>query len=279
MDTSWIIPLVGDVIEIVIYDYAPEEIAHLRNMCENEARRLQKIFNLYDPQSELSILNASRHLSVSPELLEVLQMALIYCAKTSGKYDVTKGKEFLARKRGKNTQTACTYENVLIQGNDVQLTHDDCMIDLGSIAKGYIGDKLLDFLTAQGMPDGFVDMRGDMAIRGRHLEVINVQHPRGGTICPFILERGAVATSGGYRQYVDTPANSHLVGSNDMCSITILAPTLMEADVLATAIFVTGLENIERILPNYAKALVITNDAEMMFNDFHTHLLEKQHET
>ena len=44
-----------------------------------------------------------------------------------------------------------SYEDIIIDGNLVKLGHPEVKVDLGSIAKGYIVDRLVVFLKAQGM--------------------------------------------------------------------------------------------------------------------------------
>ena len=281
IDTTWRIPLVGGTVEIVLYDVEPELARAIHDDVVREAQRLQRIFNLYDPASELNALNAQRTWSASPELTRVLALALTYCEKTDGAYDITRGKQFLERKSGKCevTPIGCTYRDVRLvpRGNCslVTLTHPDCLIDLGSIAKGYIADALLDYLGELGVESAFIDARGDMAIRGAHLEVINIQHPlHEGTVRPFALENAAVATSGGYRQYAGTPAMSHLLGETAARSVTVLAPTLAEADVLATALYLVSAGRAAEILPAHASAFIITEEAEIALNGFPPSLAE-----
>ena len=234
------------MVDIVLYDVDEAIAGDLKDAFVAEAVRLQRIFNLYDPASELNLLNTKQTLDVSRELADVLTVALEYCVKTNGAYDITHGKRFLRRKQGNAVgPITCTYRDVHVQRSQsttrVTLTHPDCLIDLGSIAKGYIADALLRYLHTLGVESAFIDARGDMAIAGAHLEVIGVQHPANDiTVHPFILENQAVATSGGYRQYSGTPRTSHLLGESDARSVTVIAPTLMEADVVATAIYVVG---------------------------------------
>ncbi len=283
-DTTWRIPLVGGTVEIVLYDLEAPIAQAIHDDVVREAQRLQRIFNLYDSASELNALNARRALRASPELARVLTLALTYCEKTGGAYDITRGKQFLERKSGKRevTPVGCTYRDVRIDsqgtGALVTLTHPDCLLDLGSIAKGYIADALLEYLGDLGVESAFIDARGDMAIRGTHLEVINIQHPlHERTVRPFALENAAVATSGGYRQYAGTPSTSHLLGQTAARSVTVLAPTLVEADVLATAIYLVGAGRATEILPAHASAFIITEDAEIALNGFPPSLIEAPH--
>ena len=64
--------------------------------------RLQKIFNFYDSESELSILNAKRRLEVSDDLLKVIKKAIKFSLLTNGRYDISLGKNMLERKTGKD---------------------------------------------------------------------------------------------------------------------------------------------------------------------------------
>jgi thiamine biosynthesis lipoprotein ApbE len=48
----------------------------------------------------------------------------------------------------------------------------------------------------------------------------------------------AVATSGDYNQYYGSYETSHIINSQELISVTTVGSNLMEADVLATALFV-----------------------------------------
>ncbi|MFQ5621082.1 MAG: FAD:protein FMN transferase [Candidatus Nanoarchaeia archaeon] len=231
--------LCGGEIVCVLYDLELAKAQDIWNKTYQEALRLEKIFNFYDTDSELNLLNSTRKLQVSSELREVLECALHYAQFSHGLLDVSKGKQFLARKQGKELQVSCSYQDISIQEDFVELTHPDVLLDLGSIAKGFIGDKLIQFLKTQGIPGAFIDLRGDMIIYGDHLEVVDIVHPRGGeALATIILENAAVATSGDYKQFTTSYDHSHLVGKQ-RASVTIIAPTLMEADALATCTVLT----------------------------------------
>jgi thiamine biosynthesis lipoprotein len=258
-------PLFGGKAGFMFYDIEPEAAELIRPALLDEAKRLQKIFNFYDGESELSTLNRKRTLNVSPELLEVLESALVYAAKTSGAYDVSQGKLILTRKKGEPTpESMCSYKDILIQkdntptkntttktttkitskntsNNKVTLTNDDVLIDLGSIAKGYIADKLAEFLQESGVNSCLIDARGDVLIFGDTEETIHIQHPRNEKeiICDLKLKNGAVATSGDYKQYNENYARSHILNQKELISVTVVADTLMMADVLTSAVFVT----------------------------------------
>ena len=91
--------LLGGEVEFAFYDIDKSLAENLAEELYIEGLRLQKIFNNFDDSSELFLLNKKRELKVSKELLEVLKESLKYSELTDGKYDVSKGKQFLERKK------------------------------------------------------------------------------------------------------------------------------------------------------------------------------------
>jgi len=246
----------------------------------DEARRLQRIFSIYEPESELSRLNSVRVLDASDELVEVVSTALGFCEATSGAYDISQGKRFIARKTGSALpETSCSFRDIAVDGNRIVLAHPDVVLDLGSIAKGYIGDKIIDKMRRIGVRSGFVDARGDMRVFGANIEVISIQHPRDRekTLRPFVLDEAAVATSGDYRQYWGSYDRSHIVGETDFISATVIAPTLTEADALASCLFLAGSSDADRLMGKYPHARAVAYDRHMqefIFGGFEASALE-----
>jgi thiamine biosynthesis lipoprotein len=201
--------------------------------------RLQKIFNIYDESSEISMLNKQRHLSVSDELLEVLLAALRLCELSDGEYDISLGRMFLQRKHGEELDgRRCSYKDISVSGNYVRLLNDDVLVDLGSIAKGYIAERISKFFVDKGIESGYVDARGDIKVFGDSREV-GVQHPRNdGLLLTLKMMDKGVATSGDYRQYHDVYSKSHILNQKDIISATVVADSLMNADAYATILMV-----------------------------------------
>ena len=279
------IPLMAGNVRLTLYGIEGELADEIALAVRDEGERLQRIFNLYDPKSELSRLNRERTIRASPELLQVIRRALAYCALAEGRYDISLGRQFLQRKRGEPiTPVHCSYKHIRIEGDHVELTHPDVTIDLGSIAKGFIADRMLEFAIDRGVESAFIDARGDMRITGPRMEVIDIQHPReeNRTLRPFVLENMAVATSGDYKQYSGSFSTSHIMNPRDIASVTIVAPTTMEADAIATAVFVTGMEESRALLTSipHAKALIIATDGkEITLNGFEDLELDAQMRT
>lgn len=132
----------------------------------------------------------------------------------------------------------------------------ELFINLSAIAKGYGVDELASFIESQGVESYMIEVGGELRMRG--------QSPRGTPwniaiespiseartvqkiINPDIM---GVATSGDYRNYFEKDGKrySHTIDpttgypiEHSLVSVTVLAPSAMEADGLATAFMVLG---------------------------------------
>jgi thiamine biosynthesis lipoprotein len=128
----------------------------------------------------------------------------------------------------------------------------------------------------------FVDARGDMRVYGPRLEVVEIKHPRQpGAAGAILLEEAAVATSGDYKQYTGSFDRSHIVGAKDFASVSVVARTLMEADAIATAVFVLGSGMAEAFLHQFPHARVLAIDRALRrfsYNGFEELALAEQTE-
>ena len=143
------------------------------------------------------------------------------------------------------------------------------LVDLGSIAKGFIADRMAEQLRSDGVVSGLVDARGDIRVFGRP-QIINVQHPRkkGRAILAVKIKNSGIATSGDYSQYQKTYSRSHIINQADLISVTVVAPTLMEADAYATAIFVSGRAERQRLISQNRRIKVLTIDNKLQLRKY-----------
>ena len=270
-------PLCWSTIDIVIdSDALTFPVERLDLVIEDvyqEALRLQSIFNFFDSTSELSGLNTHRTGLLSAPLRELISLWLMRTARTAGAYDITIGKQILQRKSKKAiTPLQSTYTDVRIEGNQVTLLHPDIMIDLGSIAKGYIADRLAEHLVQQGCQAWLLDARGDIIAFGSYREPLAIQAPRDPDreIAHFVLKQSGVATSGDYHQFDSSFEESHILHQHQRSSLTIIAPTLTQADLFATILFVCDPAMRDDILDHHPELQILAVDRDnriVCFND------------
>ena len=233
-------------------------------------KKLEKIFNLYDKDSILSRLNKKRKLKVPKEFIKLLKKAIKASKLTSGDYDITLGKNFLARKKGERLKKLnCSYKDIKIKGNFVELKSPDILIDFGSIAKGYITDKIGDYLKKRKVNSFAINSRGDILVSGSTSQIIKIQHPRKkGKFASVCVKNSGIATSGDYRQFYGSLDKSHILNKKEFISVTVIAPKLVDADLLATVLIVSNKDRIVRLLKNNKKIKALTIDKNLMVHDY-----------
>lgn len=265
--------LFGDKIEITLFDTESSMAEIVTTDAYKEALRLQQIFNVYDETSEINKLNQNKELTCSHELLELIKKSLKYCKLTNGRYDISKGKQYLSRKSNeKEIIPKCSYKDIAITKNKISLTHPDVLIDLGSVAKGYIVDKVTEYLIEQGVVSGIVNGRGDIRVFGENKHLIEIQHPRikEAIIDSVQIKNEGIATSGDYNQYKSNFDSSHIINNEDFASVTVIAKTLETADMLATVVSVLSKVDAESLLQERAdvKAVTINKKLKIKYYNF-----------
>ena len=129
-------------------------------------------------------------------------------------------------------------------------------IDLSAIAKGYGVDRVAEALEADGIANYMIEVGGEVRTKGVRPDgkrwVIGIEAPldRARMLYGSIaLADRALATSGDYRQFyvVDGRRYSHTIDPrtgrpirHDLASVSVIAPSCMRADGLATALNVLG---------------------------------------
>lgn len=238
-----------------------------------ELRKVQRTMNDRDPNSELSLVNRTafgQDVKASDGLFAVLCAAKQYSGLTDGAFDITVGPEVALWRSMAQTGISPAPEEIaearkrvgygkLILNpaeQTVRFAVEGMRLDLGGIAKGYAVDAAIGAMKEQGACGGMVDVGGNIRCFGtppppaKHWN-IGIQNPRAEALIAEIrLDELAVATSGDYRRFVEKNGKrySHILNpetgesAEELISVTIVAPSAMEADALSTAVSVLGRE-------------------------------------
>ena len=124
-------------------------------------------------------------------------------------------------------------------------------ITLDGIAKGYIVDNASKILAKHSIRNYLINAGGDIRTMGARADkkpwTVAIQDPLKKNNYPDIIHmrNGAVATSGNYEIYFDKEKMFHHIvnprtghSPNFSTSVSVMAPTTMEADALSTSVFV-----------------------------------------
>ncbi len=267
--------ILGTYLEVTSTDPAAAAIVY------QEFKRLDKIFNLYDPNSEISRLNKTYNqpFDASEELIEILSLSRQVYDLSKGAFDVTHGalykfwKELIGKKEVKNFPTPEAVARIRelggIEGIEIDsqnqtviIKKKGLIIDLSAIAKGYIVDKAIAKLKQAGIENALINAGGDIYCLGTQLGKpwkIGIKDP--GRLRDILETQSlideAIATSGGYEQFFSFQGKdySHLIDprqgypvDNDLISVTVITKNCFTADSLATAFFILGLDGTREFL-------------------------------
>ncbi|MEO0078293.1 MAG: FAD:protein FMN transferase, partial [candidate division WOR-3 bacterium] len=140
------------------------------------------------------------------------------------------------------------YRRVFVNGDTVALG-DGVMLDLGGIATGMAVDRAVEVLQFAGAEQGLIDAGGDIRVFGNRTWRIGVQAPRGaGVVRVLRLRDRAVSTSGDYQKFFEQGGvrYCHVLNPRTgkpvqgVASVTVIAPTSLDADAFSTAVMALG---------------------------------------
>jgi thiamine biosynthesis lipoprotein len=212
---------------------------------EAELLRLEKIFSLFQPGSQLSQLNTSGHLSApDPELLDVLSLSSSLHAATDGAFDPTVQPLWQALALGQDSQAPIGWQHVRFDSTEVRLMRPGMALTLNGIAQGYITDRIADLLRAEGLTDLLLDM-GEVAALGQRPDgtawQVGIAAPDGQLRSKLTLSDRALATSAAAGTLVGA-GQSHILdprtgrGADVSRLISVSADRAALADGLSTAL-------------------------------------------
>ena len=294
--------ILDTVVSIKIYNQ--EDAQKIINECFNICKKYDSMFNKNNPNSDIGRINnaKSETVEVDYDTVELLEKALVYAHLSDGAYDPTIGVitelwDFQTKNPTIPTDNQIqqmlihvNYKEVEIIGKTVTLNDPLMKIDLGGIAKGYITDKIVEYLISVGVKSAIVDLGGNIYVIGDNNGSkwqVGIQKPfavRGETVKVLNLTDISMVTSGNYERYfeIDNKIYHHILDpktgypvENGINSVSIIAQNSCDADALSTACFVLGTEkgkdlalkfsNIQAIFVKSDNELDYTLDSEKYF--------------
>ena len=251
-----------------------------------EIGRLERIFSLYIPESEISRLNAAGRLEKpSPDLRALVEESLRLSRLSDGAYDISVQPlwrlyeaHFWSHKHVEPDIVARAHdvaralvdfraiENV---PNRIAFARPGMGMTLNSIAQGYITDQIADMLHNEGFESAVVDL-GEFRTLGRHPDgrpwrMAIGERGGAGTEGPTVeLENMALAVSAGYGTTFEPSGRFHHIfdphsgeSANRVLNAAVIGPRATVADGLATALCVVGEAQAPKLLAAYPRTRAI----------------------
>lgn len=265
MDTQ--IFVLDTIVNFSIWDGSQTVLDEMTAMCYD----YEKIFSKSIEGSDVYLLNHSNGnpIEVSDDTIFLLNKCIEYSELSDGYFDATilpvkdlwdfksENPKVPAESDIKAELTKVDYKNIGIEGNSVTLGHG-AQVDFGGIAKGYIADKIYEYIKSQGIERAIINLGGNILMVGDkspgNLWTVGIQHPdknQNVSLATVRVANKSVVTSGVYERYfeIDGKVYHHLINpftgwpaDNGIQSVSIISDSSLDGDVLSTTCFVLGLE-------------------------------------
>jgi thiamine biosynthesis lipoprotein len=245
-------------------------------LCLDEIERLENLFSLYRPDSELSRLNRDGVLRYpSLDMVSLLRVAHTVSQASGGAFDVSVQplwqlyanhfRQYPGDRAGppareiKHTLQHIDFARVRISEMEIRI-RPGMALTLNGIAQGYITDRVAELLRARGWPDVLINL-GEVRATGVSpvgspwavLLDLPVRSPANPS--PLTLLGRAIATSAGRATVFEASGHHHHLFSphdgrsaGEFYSVSVVASHATLADALSTALYVTPRDEMPRLI-------------------------------
>lgn len=304
------------VVQITIYDSQDKA---LLDDCLALCDKYELVFSRTNEKSELYKLNHRKNTSdkdpnadgqttpypvsgtadtwhISEDLASLLSQGLSITRESDGAFDIaiaplTSLWDFTAEDPKVPDDAAiqkalplCSSDGVTIDGQDITLPSDDIQFDVGAIAKGYIADRLKDFLVKKGVNSAIINLGGNVLCIGSKPDgtpfKVGIQKPfadRNETEAVMDIAGKSVVSSGIYERcfkqggklyhHILNPQTGYPY-DNGLISVTIISDQSVDGDALSTTCFALGLKDgLKFAEKKGVQAVFITEDYELHYTD------------
>lgn len=254
--------------EVILFSDNKAKADKVAKAILNEAKRLEKKYNYYDPNSFLSLINSRQENSLDSESKSLLQRAKQYYKQTGGVFDITVATIKDLYKTQTSIETLEEEKNALltfvgcehfdIKKDKIYFDNSFTKIDLGGFVKEYAVDRATAIVKKNKIKSALINFGGDIYAIGKKPNGekfrVGIKDPKNPTQNAKLIEieDQALTTSASYeRNYqIEDNSYSHIISkSNDNkipLSATVISKNCVESGVYSTSLMI----NISLKAPN-----------------------------
>lgn len=248
------------------------------SLCEKLEKTLSRSVKVSDVYK---LNNTDDFVNVSEHTLKIVERSLYFSKISGGKFDITvyplssiwDFKNQIVPSKDEISQALKNIDYNSIEIKDDKISLNGKKIDLGGVAKGYIADKVVEYLKNKGVKNAIVNLGGNIAVLGEYN--IGIKEPFGDNIATSITVKDkTVVTSGIYERYIKKEGKiyHHILDTktgygveNNLASVTVIGESSMDCDALSTVCMLLGEKEAEKIINNTknTEAVFITRTGEI----------------
>lgn len=290
----------GTVWRVSVINVEPERLESLREKIQIQLDADDQLLSTWKPDSALMRFNHSQSTTLWPvneAMADIVTEALRIGAKTNGAMDITVGPLVNLWGFGPDKQPVTTpsdqqiaearartglqHLTVISRAGQQYLQKDiaDLFVDLSTVGEGYAADHLARLMEQEGISRYLVSVGGALVSRGMNGEGkpwrVAIQKPtdRENAVQAIVDINGhGISTSGSYRNYyeLDGKRISHVINpqtgrpiEHTLVSVTVIAPSALEADSWDTGLMVLGPEQAKEVIREQGLAVyMIVKDGD-----------------
>lgn len=262
----------GTAVKVTLYDHESEKL--LDDVFKRVAE-VENLLSINKEGTEVGLLNENagiKGVKLSDFSYNLIKKAIEYSRISNGGYDVSIGPLVKLWSIGlpeANVPSEDDIKEVIKKidhtkvkmndsTNEIFLTEKGMMIDLGSIAKGYIADDISRLLKENKVERAIIDLGGNIYAMGSkdkdHKWKIGIQNPfedRGDVVGKIEIADKSVVTTGVYERFIEENGVKyhHILNpktgypyETDIAGVTIVSDKSVDGDALSTLVFTKGLD-------------------------------------
>ncbi|MCR5268681.1 MAG: FAD:protein FMN transferase [Lachnospiraceae bacterium] len=260
------------MVSITLYDTDEKHANEVMDAAFDRLMEYDRLFDPNNPESDIYRMNHAegKEVTVSDDTMELLRLAAGYAKISDGLLDITiqplyvlwdfqGSHETLPDETAiKGALATVDHHNIHLTGDRTVMLSHNAQVNPGAIAKGYIADRLKDYLLSQGITSALINLGGNVLTIGHKPDGsdynIGLQKPfddMGEMITDVSVSDRSVVTSGIYQRYFsyNDRIYHHILDpetgypkDTDLNAAVIIADSSVDADAYSTICMLLGKE-------------------------------------
>ncbi|HJA70339.1 MAG TPA: FAD:protein FMN transferase [Candidatus Lachnoclostridium stercoravium] len=290
--------LLDTVVTVTLYDSDDRDILE---GCMDLCAEYDGLFSRTKETSEIYKINhrepGTKEMELSPDTRELIEKGLYYSQLSGGAFDITieplssqwdfkaEEPELPDPKVLEENAKKVDYRNIRLEGDKIVFLSDETRLDLGAIAKGFIADKLKEYLVEQGIQSAVINLGGNVLCVGSKPDGkpfrVGLQAPfEDANVAAAIMEitDSSMVVSGVYERHFEKDGvNYHHIldpktgwpYQNGLAAVAIFSPESVDGDGLSTTCFSLGVEKGLELIGSLdgIYAVFQMEDGEMIYSE------------
>lgn len=263
--------LLHTVVQLSIYHENQEKIL---DEAISYIKEMEQLLSTNEKDSDVYRINHAKGepTKVDDRTFDLMKQALEMSKESDGKFDISVGAVSNLWQIGsenarvpsddeiKKALPMINYHDIILNDSDktVQIK-ENMILELGGISKGFIADRVKEFLASKGVTTAIINLGGNVVVMGtspNNVEgwKVGIQDPekvRGVTVGFVYQEDSSIVTSGIYERYLEEDGKRyhHILDpktgypiDNHISGVTVFTKTSTQGDGLSTSLFLLGID-------------------------------------